>query len=203
MLQPSSHKWVTGRHRAQVHRAAVITWYYVILCHRYISQTWKNVSRLSKSKKNMACICRWRARQVCPQKTFHILYSASISRHIDKEINRWAGEPMDVFRRRLWLCDVHSLCVSCYFTCEPGLPGPAEGGGGELKEEVRKECAEQSWGSAAPVSGVTASPGITRVNSDQSSGLSQQRIYPSPWLYLGQFFYLIHWKQMYVYAPSH
>lgn len=80
-------------------------------------------------------------------------------------------------------CDVHSLCVSCYFTCEQGsrLPGPAEaeGGGGELKEEVRKECAEQSWASAASVSGVTASPGITRVNSHQSAGLSQQRIYPA------------------------
>ena len=88
---------------------------------------------------------------------------------------------MDVFRRRLWLCDVHSLCVSCYFTCEQpaGAGAGGEGGGGELKEEVRKECAEQSWGSAAPVSGVTASPGITRVNSDQSSGLSQQRIHPS------------------------
>ena len=41
-------------------------------------------------------------------------------------------------------CDVHSLCVSCYFTCEQpaGAGAGGEGGGGELKEEVRKECAE-------------------------------------------------------------
>ena len=67
--------------------------------------------------------------------------------------------------RRLW-CDVHSLCVSCYFTCEQAAVAGGGGGGGELKEEVRKECAELGQRARLSVESRLA-PASRRVNSDQ------------------------------------
>ena len=87
------------------------------------------------------------------------------SQRIDKE----RADPMKrcVQAPPVW-CDVHSLCVSCYFTCEQAAVAGAGagGGGGELKEEVRKECAELGQRARLSVESRLA-PASWRVNSDQ------------------------------------
>ena len=89
-------------------------------------------------------------------------------------------------------CGVVCIVCVCRVTCEQAAwAGEARGRRIEGRSEEGM-CGAELGQPSAPVSGVRLAPASRRVNSDQSSGLSQQLMLP---LTSGKWFYLIKEKR--------